>query len=130
LLLLIDTSVAIALREVERAVSDKFAALDRLPMISVLSLVELQGGVATAMTGRSERQELLDWIVTSLEIVPFEWTHAERYGQIIEKLGFSRPNIIDRMIAAQAIVAKAALATLNPRDFRNIPGLVVEDWST
>ena len=129
MLLLIDTSVAIALREVERAVSDKFAALDRLPMVSVLSLVELEGGVATATRGRSERQELLDWIVGTLEIVPFESTHAERYGEIIAELGFSRSKIIDRMIAAQAIVAKAALITLNPRDFRDIPGLTIEDWS-
>lgn len=119
----------IALREVERRVSDKFAALDRLPMISVLSLVELQGGLATATTGRAERQELLEWIVRTLEIVPFESTHAGRYGQIIGELGFSRPKIIDRMIAAQAIVARATLATLNPRDFRDIPDLAIEDWS-
>lgn len=110
--------------------SDKFAALDRLPMISVLSVVELQGGIAAATAGRVERQKLLDWIVNTLEIVPFEPTHADRYGRIIQELGFSRPDIIDRMIAAQALVAGAAIATLNARDFRSISGLTVEDWST
>jgi tRNA(fMet)-specific endonuclease VapC len=33
------------------------------------------------------------------------------------------------MIAAQAIEAAATLATLNARDFRDIPGLTIEDWS-
>jgi predicted nucleic acid-binding protein len=33
------------------------------------------------------------------------------------------------MIAAQPIAAEAALATLNRRDFRDIPDLRVEDWS-
>ncbi|HAJ03147.1 MAG TPA: VapC toxin family PIN domain ribonuclease, partial [Brevundimonas sp.] len=34
----------------------------------------------------------------------------------------------DRMIAAQAIVAGATLATLNPADFRDIPGLSLLEW--
>jgi predicted nucleic acid-binding protein len=127
---LIDTSVAIALREVEDAVSGRFAALDRLPLISVLSLVELEGGVVTAGTGRKLRQELLEWIANSLEVVAFEQRHAAVYGQIIGHLGFSRTRIIDRMIAAQAIVVGATVATLNPRDFRDIPGLTIEDWSS
>ena len=34
------------------------------------------------------------------------------------------------MIAATAMSQGPILATLNPRDFRNIPGLLIEDWST
>lgn len=64
-----------------------------------------------------------------LEVLPFSTREAAVYRRIVEQLGFSRPRIIDRMIAAQAIVADAALATLNPRDFRDIPGLAIEDWS-
>jgi tRNA(fMet)-specific endonuclease VapC len=33
------------------------------------------------------------------------------------------------MIAATALANDLSLATLNPRDVRNIPGLAVEDWS-
>jgi tRNA(fMet)-specific endonuclease VapC len=33
------------------------------------------------------------------------------------------------MIAATAITHGLTLATLNRRDFRDIPGLTVEDWS-
>lgn len=65
-----------------------------------------------------------------LDVLPFTGREAGIYRRIVEQLGFSRSRIIDRMIAAQAIVAGATLATLNPRDFRSIPGLTIEDWSS
>ena len=66
-----------------------------------------------------------------LDVLSFTGREAGIYRRILEQLGFSRdPRIIDRMIAAQAIVAGATLATLNPRDFRNIPGLTIEDGRT
>ena len=64
-----------------------------------------------------------------LEIVPFTEREAAVYRQIVTRLGFSRSKIIDRMVAAQAIMAGARLATLNPRDFRGIADLRIDDWS-
>jgi tRNA(fMet)-specific endonuclease VapC len=128
-LVLVDTSVAVALRENVRHVGDRFAQLSTLPSISIVSVVELEGGVAAAEEGRAARRRLLDKIYAALEIIPFGEQEAEAYSRIISELGFSRRLIIDRMIASQALVAGVALATLNPRDFRDIPGLNVEDWS-
>ena len=51
------------------------------------------------------------------------------YGKIVAILGYSRRMIIDRMIAATALIQGAVLLTANPRDFRNIPDLKIEDWS-
>jgi tRNA(fMet)-specific endonuclease VapC len=68
-------------------------------------------------------------MLEELEIVAFGVREAEIYGSIVAQLGFARAQVIDRMIAAQAIALGATLATLNLRDFRAIDGLSLEDWT-
>lgn len=126
---MLDTSVAIALGDVESTVTQRFESLGEQPILSAVTLVELQGGIAAATTERERRAKLFEWLAGTLSIIDFKEQHATVYGSIVDKLGFSRPRIIDRMIAAQAIVAGATLATLNPRDFRGIPDLTIDDWS-
>jgi tRNA(fMet)-specific endonuclease VapC len=53
---------------------------------------------------------------------------ADAYGSIVAHSGYSRPKLIDRMIAAQALVHRATLVTFNADDFRDIPGLQLESW--
>lgn len=117
------------MREGNVAVIRQSARLQRRALVSILSVVELEGGVPLAAEGVQLRRIKLDEIYDAVVVLPFDWADAEAYRRIVETLGFSRPKIIDRMIAAQAIVAAANLATLNPRDFRDIPGLQIEDWS-
>lgn len=125
---LIDTNIAILLRDLDGVVTARIAALDQLPALSVVSLIELEGGVAASSADilrRSRQRKLL----SALNVLSFGVEEAEAYGAIVAALGFSRRKIVDRMIAAQAICAGAALATLNPRDFRGIAGLQIEDWT-
>ena len=58
----------------------------------------------------------------------FDETAADEYRRIIEASGFSRPRIIDRMIASQALALDATLITLNGKDFTDIPGLKLLAW--
>ena len=127
MLRLIDTNIAILLRDLDGSTTQRIALLDELPLLSVVSLVELEGGAAAS--GDSLRRRRQQKILSSMEVLSFGEAEATAYGQIVAALGFSRRRIVDRMIAAQALVAGAALATLNPRDFRDVPGLQIDDWT-
>lgn len=117
------------MREGDVSIIRRSALLERRAWISIVSVVELEGGVPLAREGAQIRRQKLDEIYDVVEVLPFDWANAEAYRRIVDTLGFSRPKIIDRMIGAQALVAQAMLATLNPRDFRDIPDLKIENWS-
>lgn len=53
---------------------------------------------------------------------------AEQYGTIVTQNGFSRSRIIDRMIAATALVHGLTLITTNGPDFSKIDGLNLLVW--
>ncbi len=126
---LFDTSVAIAFRDGDARILDRAATLEPVALLSILTIVELEGGIARSQIGREQRRRALDAMYETLDILPFTRRESRVYGALVEQCGFSRSLLVDRMIAAQAIVADAAVATLNPRDFRSLPRLQVEDWS-
>lgn len=55
--------------------------------------------------------------------IPFGVEEAARAAVLFRRLARSRSRAIDLAIAATALVHDAALWTLNPRDFADIPGL-------
>ena len=55
--------------------------------------------------------------------IPFGPEEAARAAALFRRLPRSRPRAADLAIAATALVHDAALWTLNPRDFADIPGL-------
>lgn len=129
MLRLLDTSVAILLRDLEPKVTQRLSRLETLPVLSVLTVVELEGGVAASGRGRAQRRQAVDALLETLPVLPFGTREAEIYGRIVDELGFSRSKVIDRMIAAQALAVNATLVTLNRRDFRGISGLEIDDWN-
>ena len=105
------------------------ANLPAQPAISIVTRVELEGGVYRDAAQAASLRARLDLMLEEIEQLPFMTAEAVAYGGIVQRCGYSRPKLIDRMIAATAIVAGATLITLNPRDFRDIPRLTIEDWS-
>ena len=125
---LIDTSVAIYVRDGHEGVAAKVAELAAAPSISVVTRVELEGGVYRDQEDREVRRARLDAFLMIADELPFTTREAEVYGGIVEALGYSRRQILDRMIAATAIIHRRRLITFNGEDFGTIANLDLEIW--
>lgn len=125
---MIDTNVTIQLRDGDPLVSGKIAALKGRCLLSIVTVVELEGGVYRDPIQAEARRSRLDAILSALPILDFDVTCANAYRQIVSKSGYSRRKLLDRMIAAQAIVHHAHLITMNADDFRDIQDLRLIEW--
>ena len=126
---LLDTSVAIALLDGAPSVIERRRDEDEPAFLSMISWVELIPGVYSDKKLNRGRGEFLAAFLEQVEVLPFAEPEVDAYERIIAANGYSRRLVVDRMIAATALANDLSLATLNPRDVRNIPGLAVEDWS-
>jgi tRNA(fMet)-specific endonuclease VapC len=125
---LIDTNIAIHARDGTDAILDKLAEHDGEVLLSALSLAELQRGLYRDPTLTAIRQVRLEVLLRGIPVLPFDASAAQAYGQIIAQCGWARGRDYDRMIAAHAISSGSVLVTDNVTDFRDIPGLSMENW--
>lgn len=125
---LLDTTVAIAMRDADPLHRPRIERLGPDLAISVVTRVELEGGVYRIPERAAARRIRLDTFLSGLSVLPFEASAADRYRDIVASRGFSRRKILDRMIAAQALVHGATLVTLNAADFADIPDLTLLAW--
>jgi predicted nucleic acid-binding protein len=126
---LLDTNVLIDLVEGGRDFATAHSRFDEGGFLSVISTVELHAGAVVDGRVDPDMKRRIAEIVESFVELPFTSAEAEAYARTIAVIGFSRRVIIDRMIAVTALTNGLTLVTANPRDFRAIPGLRVEDWS-
>ena len=125
---MLDTNVAIHLRDGDAAVVERVAALEGAILLSIVTRVELEGGVYREPAHAPARRARLDVILSALPTLAFDDLAAETYGRIVERAAYSRRRLLDRMIAAQALAHRASLVTLNPDDLADIPGLMLLAW--
>jgi tRNA(fMet)-specific endonuclease VapC len=104
--------------------------------VTVISIEEQLSGWFTMLRRTNDRdrlariyQRLTDStnFLARLEILSFTLPAIDRF----EVLRAMRLNVgaMDLRIAAIALEANNVLVTRNLRDFRRIPGLIIEDWS-
>ena len=125
---LLDTNVAIHLRDGDAAVTARVAALDGAVLLSIVTRVELERGVHREPRFAALRRARLDAMLAAIPTLAFDDTAADAYGAIVAHAGYSRRKLLDRMIAAQALVHRAALVTMNPGDFSDVAGLQLLAW--
>jgi predicted nucleic acid-binding protein len=86
--------------------------------LSALALYEWRRGPRT--DAELTHQELL---LPETQAVPFGPREAVLAAELYRRVARARPREFDLGVAACALSHRAALWTLNPRDFRDIPGL-------
>ncbi|QMW23494.1 type II toxin-antitoxin system VapC family toxin [Sandaracinobacteroides saxicola] len=89
--------------------------------VSVISYAEVMLGLTRAPSDQL-------WAAEQLFMRAGVRNFTSEAAHIYATLPFRR-NSFDRLIAAHALSLGAAIATNNPRDFADIPGLVTEDWT-
>ncbi len=125
---LIDTNIAIHARDGTDRVLDNLAQHDGEVLLSALSLAELQRGIYRDSRFTAIRQTRLEVLLRGLPVLPFDASAAIAYGRIIAQCGWAKGRDYDRMIAAHAISSGCIFVTNNAADFRDIPGLSLENW--
>jgi tRNA(fMet)-specific endonuclease VapC len=126
---LLDTNIVVHARDGLPSVLEKIAEHDGAIILSALTLAELQSGLVRSKSEALLRAMRLKVLLERIPVVAFDIEAAESYGEIIAALGWSRAKAFDRMIAAHAISTRSVLVTNNLRDFADIPGLTLENWS-
>jgi len=127
---LIDTNLAIHARDGTDVVLDHLARHEGAILLSALSLAELQRGLTKEPRYTALRSARLEVLLRDIPVLPFDAEAANAYGRIIAQCGWTKGRDFDRMVAGHAIATSSVLITDNGKDFRDIPGLTVENWAT
>ncbi|MGD1949273.1 MAG: type II toxin-antitoxin system VapC family toxin [Leptolyngbyaceae cyanobacterium] len=128
---LLDTNICIYI--IKRKPPDVFSRFQTCEVgdigISSITVAELTHGTQKSQHPE-KNQAALEQFLLPLEIVDFDITAAQVYGNIrsqLEKQGIPI-GPLDFLIAAQAISLEIRLITNNEKEFLRVPELIVENW--
>ena len=127
---LIDTNVVIHLRDGDQHVSRKMADLAALPVIAMITRIELENGLYRDPELADVLKPNLAAILHRIQVVDFGELEFAAYRAILEQVGFSKRKVLDRMIAVTALAHDLTMITMNGKDFRDVPGLKLVEWET
>jgi tRNA(fMet)-specific endonuclease VapC len=98
-------------------------------VMSVVTYAELRAGLEIQTTNREQDEHALSLLVGRIPVLPFTETDAESFGVLRASVRDRSRNAMDRLIAAHAVNSGVTLVTNNEADFKDYPGLVVENWA-
>jgi tRNA(fMet)-specific endonuclease VapC len=132
---LLDTNACIALINgtSSRVRGRYFQAVHRGPIPATSSIVahELWYGVAKSGRVAQNANRLATFLGSAVDLLDFAAEDAQAAGEIraeLERKG-KRIGEYDTLIAGQAFARNLVLVTANTREFGEVKGLTVEDWS-
>jgi tRNA(fMet)-specific endonuclease VapC len=128
---LLDTNICIyIIKKKPSSVLDHLEMLQPSDVtISSITLAELEYGIAKS-TRPEQNREALSGFLTPFDILPFDEQAAYHYGEVRKDLEAKGQVIgsMDMMIAAHARSLGFPVVTNNEKEFKRVPGLIVENW--
>ena len=101
----LDTNVAIHLRDGDPVVALRVGRLNGAVLLSMVTRGELVGGVYRDPIDAPLRRVRLDAVLSAIPTLAFDEDAADAYRTIVERVGYSRRKLLDHMVAAQALEA-------------------------
>lgn len=95
---------------------------------SIVSRVELGGGVYRDQAQATSRRPRLDAILGSIPVLAYDDLAADAYRMIMQAAGYSRRKLLDLMTASQALVHRSTLVTIVAAEVQDVPGLDLQVW--
>ncbi|RJR44057.1 MAG: type II toxin-antitoxin system VapC family toxin [Desulfobacteraceae bacterium] len=99
--------------------------------VSAITEAELRFGMSNS-SKPEHNHRVLDEFLAPFQIVPFDSAAASHYGEIRAHLRRNGTLIgnMDLLIAAHARSLSVTLVTNNIKEFKKVPGLQVDNWSS
>lgn len=129
LMYLLDTNICIDFVDGRSAVAQRRVRENHTKglKVSAISAAELLVGPKTSDDPEGDKEKA-ERFLAIMTVPDFDMRAAEVYSELARTLGAERKSF-DRLIAAHALALGLTLVTNNERDFRDVPGLKVENWT-
>ena len=98
-------------------------------VMSVVTYAEMRAGLEMQTANRAQDERVLALLISRIPVLPFTETDAINFGVLRAAVRDRRRDTMDRLIAAHAVSVGVTLVTNNEADFKDYPGLVVENWA-
>ena len=103
-------------------------------VMSVVTYAELRAGLeiqgeARSSTDRELDKHVLALLINRIPVLPFTESDAVSFGVLRAAVRDRNRDTMDRLIAAHAVSTGLILVTNNEADFKDYPGLRVENWA-
>ena len=128
---LIDTNICIyAMKGLFPAMNRRLIDDREQIFVSSVTVGELEYGATKSRWSERTRQ-IFQAFLANYIIVPFDENDAIVFGKIRAQLATNGTPIgaYDAMIGAQGVARTLTVVTPNTKEFRRIPGLLLEDWT-
>jgi len=128
---MLDTNICIHLiQQHPEAVSQRFRELRQGDVVmSAVTYAELRYGVERCPAPvRADADRALQGLNDDIPVLPFDALAGDAYGVLRAAVRDRKRDALDRLIASHAVSRGLILVTNNEADFKDYPGLKLENW--